>query len=503
MTEETPLEKSRRLLALRAKRDSDIEIKDALREEWEKQQKNMDAESERLQRLRQGRKFLNMIPQGKGSGLDADTVDGKHAHELRGGGGGGGIGYGSSALEKTASYIVRVNGSNYEAINGSTGKISYSGIDASAVINAAITALSSGGKIFIKAGTYNITAPIIPSSNLLLVGEGYATILSQTADINEVILIQTVYRCQVANLRINGNKASRTTGTGIHIKHVGAFVTEQNHVVENVIIEDMDDYGVLADVTVTADCIRNIHFNKVVTKNCDLSGFHYTITDSFFTDCVSLENGNAGFYSRGGCNSHKGCAAYGNSWAGFDFSEGQRETYTNCEGSNNQQSGFQSGGATNSHRFVGCWGHENGQDAGVWAGLYLTSPTDVIITGCSFFTSPQEYGIYLSDPTRCLVEDNNVYGNAVAGIYLTGSVTNCIIRDNVGFVTENSGYSTGTGAQQTIAHGCNFTPTESEVFLSERTTGGALAKQTAAPDATNIYITATTDKDYNWKVEKA
>lgn len=70
------------------------------------------------------------------------------------------------------------------------------------------------------------------------------------------------------------------------------------------------------------------------------------------------------------------------------------------------------------------------------------------------------------------------------------------------FVTENQGHSTGTGAQQTIAHGLSFTPTYDQVVLSERSTGGALPRQSAVPDATNIYITATLNKDYIWRVSQ-
>jgi len=56
-------------------------------------------------------------------------------------------------LEKPASYIIRKNGSYYEAINGSTGKIDYggannaggvSGTDAATVIQSALNALTSG-----------------------------------------------------------------------------------------------------------------------------------------------------------------------------------------------------------------------------------------------------------------------------------------------------------------------------------------------------------------------
>lgn len=97
-------------------------------------------------------------------------------------------------------------------------------------------------------------------------------------------------------------------------------------------------------------------------------------------------------------------------------------------------------------------------------------------------------------------------GHIVVGNNFTNTVTTTatasLLKHNVGYVTENSGTGTGNGAQQTIAHGCNFTPTYDQVFLSERATGGALARQTAAPDATNIYVTATNAKDYNWKVSQ-
>ena len=55
-------------------------------------------------------------------------------------------------LEKPASYIIRKKGSDYEPINGSTGKISNSGSDKAAVQQAIIDLLhgNSGGSIFLK-----------------------------------------------------------------------------------------------------------------------------------------------------------------------------------------------------------------------------------------------------------------------------------------------------------------------------------------------------------------
>ncbi|MDD4986661.1 MAG: hypothetical protein PHQ43_12950, partial [Dehalococcoidales bacterium] len=67
-----------------------------------------------------------------------------------------------------------------------------------------------------------------------------------------------------------------------------------------------------------------------------------------------------------------------------------------------------------------------------------------------------------------------------------------------GFVHSNSGTSTGTGSQQTIAHGLSATPTR--VYFSN-IEDGANPYQSAAADATNIYVTAVSGKDYVWKAE--
>jgi hypothetical protein len=88
--------------------------------------------------------------------------------------------------EEAASYIIFTDGVNVYAKNGLTGKIEFSGTDASAVINAAINALpnvsasefgESGtgkvGKIFIKQGTYCVNSPIVipPFSWVSIEGE--------------------------------------------------------------------------------------------------------------------------------------------------------------------------------------------------------------------------------------------------------------------------------------------------------------------------------------------
>jgi hypothetical protein len=62
----------------------------------------------------------------------------------------------------------------------------------------------------------------------------------------------------------------------------------------------------------------------------------------------------------------------------------------------------------------------------------------------------------------------------------------------------NSGNSTGTGAEQTIAHGLSSTPNRVIVWDIE---DGALPYQSSAADATNIYITAVVNQDWGWEAK--
>lgn len=81
--------------------------------------------------------------------------------------------------------------------------------------------------------------------------------------------------------------------------------------------------------------------------------------------------------------------------------------------------------------------------------------------------------------------------------YNINDASSSVIKNNKNYLNENSGLSTGTGAQQTIAHGLVGTP--NRVYLSN-SGSGANPYQSAAADATNIYITAVAAA-YVWKAE--
>ena len=88
------------------------------------------------------------------------------------------------AFEKTAAYIIRKNGSTYEAISGNTGKIPFSNALYATVIQACHDALTSGGRIHHQKGTYTALAQInISNDKITVTGEGAASIIYCASDI--------------------------------------------------------------------------------------------------------------------------------------------------------------------------------------------------------------------------------------------------------------------------------------------------------------------------------
>lgn len=76
-----------------------------------------------------------------------------------------------------ASYIIFTDGTTIWAKNGTTGDLEFSGTDAATVIQSAINALTDGGKIFFREGTYLIDSSINLLSNIKYEGIRGASIL--------------------------------------------------------------------------------------------------------------------------------------------------------------------------------------------------------------------------------------------------------------------------------------------------------------------------------------
>lgn len=136
-----------------------------------------------------------------------------------------------------------------------------------------------------------------------------------------------------------------------------------------------------------------------------------------------------------------------------------------------------------------------------WACLNVANDGILNVNGCMVY--PEDTGYtWLASETSTLRLNGVIVkaftGAGVSGAYKAAGAT-VIHVGTKGAGTANKGTSTGTGSQQTIAHLLAAIPTD--VTLSEYNTGAAVPYQSAAADATNIYVTATNAKTYTWRAE--
>jgi hypothetical protein len=84
-------------------------------------------------------------------------------------------------VAQEASYIIEQISSKYYARPApNSGLTAYSGADAATVINSAIAALTNGGRIAVKKGTYTLSSLVTDqgNDNIILEGEGWGTIFT-------------------------------------------------------------------------------------------------------------------------------------------------------------------------------------------------------------------------------------------------------------------------------------------------------------------------------------
>ena len=116
----------------------------------------------------------------------------------------------------SASFIIGTDGTNIWAVNGTTGQIVYFGTNATQVIQNAIDALTNGGEIFIRSGTYIVADTeygIRVSSDTSIIGEGYSTCLKTVDGARTIDQIITNadwedgnVNIEIAHLQLDGNK---------------------------------------------------------------------------------------------------------------------------------------------------------------------------------------------------------------------------------------------------------------------------------------------------------
>jgi parallel beta-helix repeat protein len=163
------------------------------------------------------------------------------------------------------SYLIETDGTYVWAKNGKTGQIEFSGTDAATVIQSAINALTSGGKIFLKAGAYNLTKKVSLAGNVQLEAEKGAVFNVQTGftdkcaihvlNVNSVVLDGFTLNCNwlTEGVRIEGSSDVVVRGLTVNKAkyadsgmNIDVYNSQRVIVVDNIVSNAYDD-----DISVT------------------------------------------------------------------------------------------------------------------------------------------------------------------------------------------------------------------------------------------------------------
>jgi hypothetical protein len=361
-------------------------------------------------------------------------------------------------LPTGATYVIVIDGATYYCLNGRTGAILSTSAAAATVIQYAIDNATNGALVFISAGVYDLGATAITISEqrqIHLMGEGN----------------------DIAGTKLTVLKGSVTGGL---IKISGA-VRLQNMKISNLCImatgaaaAAVDGYGIYL-------------YDSEGTKIYEVTVRDYAVGRGIYVTCSAA------------------------SYVGYTF-------ITNCFIYNNKYGiylhGNQVGNEVNCVTMYGMMIIGVGEAVADSTGVFIGHFTN----GTYFMAGDIEtsyYAFYIEGDNSTIFGARN---EAVHSTYylVAGALKNSIIEpyysgqthewEDAGtgntiqchrtpYLSEHWGTSTGTGAEQTIAHGLIAAPTL--ILVSDYETN-AFAYVSSAADAVNIYITAVLGKDYSW-----
>jgi len=330
--------------------------------------------------------------------------------------------------ESTASYIIHRIGSIYYRKNGTTGAVDDSSSNASTLIQAAITALTStGGMIFFKKADYTLTTGlVIDNDYTILTGEGAGSRLIAGADI-DIVEIQGAgggsYNdiSKVTNLGFTGYGASHTKSAVLLTEAVGA------EVIGNYMTSCY--YGVRV----------NSHGDNKIYDNYIDAFYNVAISDAGSQEDRIISNHIVNSQAAGIGSANK---------KGIQCTQGYNIVALNCVEHiyGATADGLSIGGNHNlvalnivdsvDREGIAVYGDENTVALNrAWSnganGISVFTGSDMLIYGNNSFANTA-YGIKVAaDAYNCLIFDNSVKGNTGGTINQLGKGTKT--RDNAGY----------------------------------------------------------------------
>lgn len=491
-------------------------------------------------------------------------------------------------LQIPASYTVfQQDGVIYADHGFGTGK-DYSGANETTVIQAAIDALTSGGKIFIKDGLYAIKSQLnVLTNNIEIWGESWNTILKRDVSLDGSIIAvgnmitqARVDNVVIANLQLDGNKDAGGITQPVYAKGLVFHSSPKddwsdpslfgwNNTAYRIYAHHCGSEGISFDYQIQAKAI-----NCLCEDNDWFDLAMYFSMRSEVRGCTTARGGSGGF----NCNGLKdslivNCFSYNHATtgpglslcqtvAGFPVEDNHVDGFYSYNDSHGIKVGSETSGmATTRNVLEGII-----VDSSYFYGIYMIRAIRNLVSDFHFYYSldrgiglvgaqynkilngfiynagrfadntydgitlesvDTEHSIYneirgvhiISDITNRMryainevdsnqdyqiIENNFVSGSASTPIIRIQGV-NTKVRNNVGFVTENSGTATiGNGTETTgnIAHGLAGTPT---VVFATGSTADTEDLYCDSKDATNIVIKCVgavgDDRTIYWKAE--
>jgi len=396
-----------------------------------------------------------------------------------------------------ASYIIYPRGRTICAKNGNTGKTDFQGEDARAVINSALAALTPGRtwrETVVLKGSFEIglTQPSWdPSRGVGIEIPNYTTLridgkirlengAHSMPNLNHIITNRdhkTGRQIDILGGELDGNADNNVNP--IHGVQVSGISDVR---IEGMYIHDCRETGIAFEHG-SRDC-RAINNHVVGGRDLGLYwpaglGNQFDCCDIFYVGNVAEQCQAWGIYVEGG----RHITVLGNTCrrnrkdgivVGWEGGVGTSTMVVANHVYENRLHGIYANNLkVGKITILGNQVRNNGIGDATHSGIVVRAP-DVEIQGNVCWddqpAKTQQYGVaILAGTTRCRVLNNNLAGNKRGSLLLEGGVAECVLKDNAGYITENSGIARGR-SPITVAHGLapSVDPTRISVTLGAK-----------------------------------
>jgi parallel beta-helix repeat protein len=288
-------------------------------------------------------------------------------------------------------------------------------------IQAALDAVgdAGGGVVWLRAGTYSLSEQLSIPSGIMLVGEGFATVIIAADGLDDDLMVNSDQvngneNIVLRDFKLDGNRAAQSGGTGIYFD--GTSTHSTNFLVENV-------------------WVTNTHSHGLHPKRTDV----LRIRDCRFTDCGTSASLDHGIYLLDSDDAViEGVISTDNAANGINAKQGTRLSVANCVARDNGGRGIRV--ADYEYVSIGNNVAEGNADSGIALYLEITGGVNKAAVAGNVCRNNRVHGVDLNNVSDVAVSGNDCSENKFNGIRLRNAV-----RSNVTGNSANGNSNDGTG----------------------------------------------------------